>query len=55
MTTSSGSESTPTSDASAEDEFDKTANIPDGSGTDASSGDEEQDTTSGGAPEDADK
>lgn len=29
--------------------------IPDGSGTDASHGDEEQDTTSGGAPEDPEK
>jgi len=28
--------------------------IPDGSGTDASSGDSEQDTTSGGAPEQPD-
>ncbi|PRY69994.1 hypothetical protein B0I08_101116 [Glaciihabitans tibetensis] len=54
MTTSSGSESTPTSDAATEDEFEKTAALPDGSGTDAASGDEEQDTTSGGAPEDPD-
>jgi hypothetical protein len=54
MTTSSDSASTPTSDEN-QDEFDKTANLPDGSGTDASSGDEEQDTTSGGSPEDADK
>jgi hypothetical protein len=54
MTTSSGSESTPSADSSAEDEFDKTASIPDGSGNDSTSGDEEQDTTSGGAPEDPD-
>jgi hypothetical protein len=55
MTNTSGSESTPTSDAADEKEFERTENLPDGSGTDASSGDEEQDTTSGGAPEDADK
>jgi hypothetical protein len=34
---------------------DPTENIPDGSGTDASTGDDEQDTTSGGAPEDPEK
>jgi hypothetical protein len=34
---------------------DSTETIPDGSGTDASTGDEEQDTTSGGAPEDPEK
>jgi hypothetical protein len=34
---------------------DATDNIPDGSGTDASTGDEEQDITSGGSPEDPEK